>query len=251
MRIDLCYILNELDLLEIRFEILDNFVDRFIVIESTLTFSGHPNTPCFDINDSRWDRWKHKIQHYVVSDYPNDPEVYKMAENSPCTGNGEHWWMREFYIKESARKALLGIHDDDIVFISDVDEIWNPKHKYVPTGDEVLKPRQLPYLEYFNQRTSESWLGWTGTTVCRYEVIRNGIINHIRADEFTKYTVIENGGWHFNAIGGKQKKTDASMHQVANTAEDWKRREVGQRIDESELPHYLIENKARWQHYFI
>ncbi len=246
MVIDLCYILNELDVLEVRFNILNDYVDKFVVVECTETFSGVPKIPCFNKNDERWSKWRDKIVYYLVDDFPLDEQMLDMAYESPCTGAHEHYWIREFYIKESARKALLPCKDDDVVFISDCDEIWNPKLVYKPKDEEVLKPKQLPYLYYFNQRTDEDWLGWTGTTVCRYKTIKNGVINHIRTDSMTPYTVIEQGGWHFNSIGGKQRKIDASQHPIVSSKGDWDRREVNMRVDGSELPEYL---KTTWKNY--
>lgn len=247
MVIDLTYILNELDMLEIRLNILDKYVDKFIVVEFTETFSGVPKELCLNLNDERWSKWKDKIVHHVVDDFPLDNEIYDMAMNSPCTGNKEHYWVREFYLKESARKALKGLNDDDIVFISDMDEIWNPQTMLCPHDGEILKPRQLPYLYYLNQRTDEDWLGWSGTICTQYKTIKDGIINHLRTDDMTKYTVIENCGWHFNSIGGKQKKIDASQHPIVSSQGDWNRREVNMRIEEKDLPEYLLNNKPKWK----
>jgi beta-1,4-mannosyl-glycoprotein beta-1,4-N-acetylglucosaminyltransferase len=253
MRVDLSYILNELDVLEVRLNILNDYVDKFVIIESLQTFSGVAKEPCFDIESPRWSKWKDKISYHLIKQPFSDMGIYKMALQSPNTGNHEHYWVREFCIKEHARRALeaLNLSDDDIVFISDMDEIWNPALTYEPHGVEVLKPKQLPYLYYFNQRTDEDWLGWTGTTVCRYETIKNGIINHIRTDDLTPYTVIENGGWHFNSIGGKAKKIAASKHPVVSSQSDWTRREVNMRVDESDLPAYLLTNKETWKKLFL
>lgn len=245
---DVVYLLNELDLLEIRLNILNEYVDFFVIVESPLTFSGVPKDLIFKDNSNRFKKWEKKIIYFVAD--LDDIELFLIAIGSPCVGNGEHYWIREFVIKESARKALIELRDNDIVFISDMDEIWNPDIVYSPKDDEILKPKQLPYLYYFNQRSDEDWLGWSGTIVTRYETIKNGIINHLRTDELTKFTVIENGGWHFNAIGGKQQKQKASKHPVVNTDADWNRREINLRIDESHLPKYLIENKSKWTHLF-
>lgn len=238
-------------MLEIRLNILNDYVDKFIIVENTETFSGVLKPINFNKEDERWSKWKDKIIHYVVDDFPLDDEIYNMAIQSPCTGNKEHYWVREFYLKESARKALIGCNDDDIVFISDMDEIWNPDIEFKPKEDEVIKPKQLPYLYYLNQRTDEDWLGWSGTICTRYKTIKEGVINHLRTDDMTPYTVIENGGWHFNSLGGKQKKIDASQHPVVNSQSDWDRREVNMRIEEKDLPEYIINNKPKWKTLFL
>ena len=251
MVIDACYLLNELDLLEIRLNILDKYVDKFVIVEGTETFSGMEKELCFEKNKERFAKWQDKIIYHIVSDYPEDEELFEMALNSPNT-NGVEPWLTEFYFKESLRKALVGLNDDDIVFVSDIDEIWNPELTYNPKDGEVLKPKQLSYLYYVNQRTDASWLEWTGTTCCRYETIKNGIINHIRTDELTPFTVLENGGWHFCSIGGKRDKMKAWKNPDYDTfLEDvWERRLKGARIDEVDLPQYLLDNKEKWKHLF-
>ncbi len=250
MVVDVTYILNELDMLEARLTMLDKYVDRFVIIEAGETFSGVPKGLCLLKNMARFSKWKEKITYHVVSQFPQDKEIFNMAVRSPNTG-GQEIWVREFFIKEGARRALEFCKDDDVVFISDMDEIWNPTLTFDPKGSEVLKPKQLPYLYYFNQRTDENWLGWTGTTVCRYQTIKDGIINHIRTDELMPYTVLEQGGWHFNSIGGKKKKQRAAKHPLVYSQADWDRREINMRKDESELPKEILNLKTKWPHYFI
>lgn len=249
MVIDCMYFNNELDLLEIRLNILDKYVDKFVIIEANETFSGIPKPLHYLENKERFAKWQDKIVHHVVES--GDKEIEQMAWLSPNTGNGEHYWIREFYQKESAQKALTFCKDSDIVFISDVDEIWNPQSICDVVEDTVYKPKQLPYLYYFNQRTDEDWHGWTGTIFTSYKKIKNSCINHLRTDSMTQYEVIENGGWHFNSIGGKDNKRMAFMYPVYEDNEEWKRREVHLRIDEKDLPEYLIKNKEQWKKHFL
>jgi beta-1,4-mannosyl-glycoprotein beta-1,4-N-acetylglucosaminyltransferase len=249
---DVFYFLRELDLLEIRLNILDPYVDKFILIESDETFFGTEKPLFYKLNEERYSKWKHKIIHCVVKGYFDDEEIYQMAVNSPNTNYGDPEWIQEFYMKEYARRALKDCKDDDIIFISDLDEIWNPLKEFRPVGNEVIKPRQLPYIYFLNQRTDTDWTDWTGTTCCRYETIKNGIINHIRTDSLQKYTVIENGGWHFNSIGGREPKIKAWDNIGYDTfrPEVWARRELNSRIDETSLPEYIKSNKLRYEQYF-
>lgn len=248
--IDLFYFNNELDVLEIRLNILNDFVDKFVLVEAKETFSGVEKPLYYQENKERFSKWNDKIIHYVVEN--GDKDIFKQAILSQNTGNGEAYWIREFYQKESAHKALRFCEDDDIVFISDVDEIWRPKlaHLNVQFGS-IYKPVQLPYLYYLNQRTDEDWLGWTGTILARYGDIKNSCINHLRTDGMTPYTILGNSGWHFNAIGGKEKKKKAFMHPVYENESEWKRREFNMRKDESDLPEYILNNKEKWKQYLL
>lgn len=245
MIIDCMYYNGEEEVLEARLNILAPYVDKFIICEAKETFSGVPK----DLSYKPLKFAQFNIEYFVMEEYPS---LRLEALKSPNTGSGEHYWVREFIQKESARYALKDCNDDDIICISDVDEIWNPKTIYgMLVDDKVCKPKQLPYLYYFNQRTDEDWMGWTGTVVCRYKHIKNGLINHLRTDSMTKYEVIENGGWHFNAIGGKENKQKAFKHPVYYDEGVWKNREVNMRKDESDLPEYLLNNKEKWTKLFL
>lgn len=248
MIIDAFYFLNELDTLEIRLNILDPYVDKFILVEARETFSGVPKPLYYLENKERFAKWNHKIQHYIA-----EPEQFiEMAKASPNTGAGEHYWVREFAQKESLQNALRGLNDEDIVFISDVDEMWHPRlAQFNVQHGFVYKPIQLPYLYYLNQRTDEDWLGWTGTVVARYADIKNTCINHLRTDSMTPYTALARGGWHFNSLGGKDKKREAFKHPVYEDENEWRRREVNPHIDESDLPEYLLSNKEQWKSLFL
>lgn len=248
MIIDCMYFNGELDILEVRLNILNDFVDKFVIVESLITFSGKSKPLYFKENKERYSKWVDKIVYYVVQS--GDKKLEQDAWLSPNTGSGESYWREEFYQKESLQKALTFCNDNDIVFISDVDEIWKVPQK-VYEDDIIYKPKQIPYLYFFNQRTSENWLGWSGTIFTRYKNIKDNCINHLRTDSMTEYEVIENGGWHFNSIGGREQKQKAFSHPVYEDESVWKNREINLRKDDSDLPIFLIENKDKWKKHFL
>jgi hypothetical protein len=249
---DCFYLLNELDLLEIRLNILDPYVDKFVILESNETFSGVPKPLHFKENEERFKKWKDKIIYYVVDDYPNDTTLYDMAYNSPNTGDKSDFWLEEFYQKESLQKALVGLDDEDLVFISDVDEIWRPSILPIK-GDAVYRPIQLSYMYYLNNRTDLNWqVGWTGTIATKYKNIKNACINHLRTDEVTPYIPIENGGWHFCSLGGREQKIKGWANPKMDTFDwfTWEKREKGSRIEDKDLPEFLLNNKQKYAKYW-
>lgn len=248
---DCFYLNNEVDMLEMRLNILDEYVDKFVIVEATETFSGKPKELTYLKNKDLFKKWEHKIIYHVVDNYPKDLELYKLALSSPNTGDKEHYWVREFYQKESLQKALVGLNDSDIVFISDLDEVWNPKIEFTPEEGEVIKPKQLPYLYFLDQRTDEDWHGWSGTICALYKTIKEGVINHLRTDSMTDYTIIHNGGWHFNSIGGRKIKQSSFAHPVYEYETEWSRREVNLRKDDTSLPEYLLNNKDKYKKFFL
>lgn len=246
---------NELDLLEIRLNILNDYVDYFVIVESTETFSGVQKPLYYDINKERFSEFKDKIIHYVITDTPKDfndadcnQSVLKLASNSDNVTREHLCWLKEFYQKELIKNALISLHDDDICYISDVDEIWNYKLKF-DINDEIYKPKiNWCYINYLNFRTNEDWTYFTGPIVTKYSNIKNECLNHLRTIRKMKdkYVYIEDGGWHFNALGGIEKKIMDFKHPVY-TKNYMVNRAHGE-INETGLPSFIINNKERYKH---
>jgi beta-1,4-mannosyl-glycoprotein beta-1,4-N-acetylglucosaminyltransferase len=267
MVIDLFYIYDELSMLEIRLNILDPVVDKFIIVEATESFSGNPKPLCYEANKERFAKWSHKIKYYVVDDFPMDEKIYDEAQSNSNTGNKEHWWVREFYQKESARKALKGLKDTDIVFVSDIDEIWNPdKVKELTdfSAFDVIRPKQKAIYYYLNNRCSEE-NGWTGTIVTTYGHIKKNVLENLRTRHKTPTREIENGGWHFGFIvglDGHENKMKVRNHpeyklwednfmDMVKSGKDYRGRGYTYWKDDECLPQYLKDNKTKWQKLFL
>ena len=239
---DCVYFYNELDLLEIRLNILDNYVDHFVIVESRQTFCGDDKPLYYGENKERFKKWQHKIIHHVMPDYPQDQEIYQKALKSPNVGDGAENWLREFYQKEAPIRILEQVcSDDDIVFLSDLDEIWNPKIQYNIENDKVYRPIQTAYPYYLNNRSNQNIGCWTGTRVGTYKTLKKYGANHFRTEREVRGIHIPNGGWHFSWTNKEAKYKafkydDVNLRfQIVSRERTWK--------DESELPEYIIQNK--------
>lgn len=272
---------NELELLEIRLKILGPHVDYFVIFEATETFSGLKKPLTFAENRDRFREYEHQIRHYVVDDTPADEEDLRqrlrknsiseldkeIIQNALTTDNvvkGVVHWLKEFYQKEQIKKALVDLSDDDVCFISDVDEIWNPDVVIDYSKDDIFKLRQIVYSYYVNNRSNEEW---AGTLATKYKNIKNGCLNHLRTASKTRYTYVENGGWHFTNQGGAErirKKVEASygkedfnnekikskLQQRMDANKDYFGRKFKLWIDEAGLPPYLLEHREQYEHLF-
>lgn len=279
---DIFTFFNELELLELRLEMLDSVVDKFVLIECVETFSGNPKPLYYEENKSLFKKYHHKIIHHVTYDPPKsfddlrnrilDPNVDHLTKQicyQALTSNnvpaGELHWLKEFYQKENIRRPLVGLEDGDLCFVTDLDEIWNPELDYSKIEDhKIYKLKQLAYSLYLNNRSSEPW---AGTLLTRYRNIKNSCLNHLRTPSKTPYEYIENGGWHFTFMGGVDQiklKIESYGHQEYNNDEIKNSVEqnlssnkdvLGRNqfqfwIDESELPAYLINNKQKYKKFF-
>ena len=104
---------DELDILEIRLNVLDGVVDYFVLVESSRTFSGNKKPLYFSKNKQRFSKFLNKIRHIVIDDseYEEDLNI----------------WQREFDQKNAVFRGIHGCNKEDFVIVSDVDEIPDPK----------------------------------------------------------------------------------------------------------------------------
>ncbi len=249
---------GEFDVLEIRLNILNDYVDKFIIVEAPVTFSGNKKPLYFLEQEKRFEKWLPKIKYYVVD--VDDPILWEMARKSPNTeyGKGASHWLREFVIKESIKKALIGLDDEDVCFISDCDEIWNPE-TLTKIREGTYRLRQKMYVYYLNMRSSEEW---AGTLLAKYRHIKDACLNHLRTD---KHEIIENDGWHFSSVGGveelRRKLNDSYTAESNNSSEvqakladrygkeDFLGRPFNwvYTVDDSSWPQFLKDNREKYK----
>lgn len=248
---------GEYDILEIRLGILDKFVDQFIIVEARETFSGKPKPLYYLENKERYKEWWSKIKYYVVEN--GDKEIEELAVSSPNTHGASHW-KREFYQKESIKKALKHLKNDDICFIGDVDEIWSPNCLKICWRIPVVKLMLRVYPYYLNNLSDE--LFW-GTIMTTYENVKDSCLNHLRSGGSYRTTTFN--GWHFTSQGGimevRRKLDDSYTEESYNTQEtqiklnerfqdnrDYLGRNFNFSVNESSWPEWLKENRQKYAH---
>lgn len=253
---------GEFDLLEIRLNILSPFVDEFIIVEATETFSGKPKELYYEKEKELFAKWADKIQYFVANSAFYEEKYMALANGSPNTRGAEHW-KREFCQKECIKDALeeAKIADEDIVFVGDVDEIWEPWVWRNPTAIPMypMKLKLKVYSYWLNNRSSEEF---NGTLVAQYKDIKGACLNHLRSDSI-KSTLYD--GWHFTSMGGyeevKRKLSDSYTRESYWTPDvesnlqenmaqrrDFLGRDFKYWKDESEWPQYLKDNRKKYEH---
>jgi hypothetical protein len=218
---------NELDLLELRFELLNKHVDWFVLSESPKTHSGKEKLLYFKNNRERYKRFLHKI-------------IYIEADEFPLYRNS---WSYENYQRNSLVNGLKNCSDNDIILISDLDEI--PKLESLPSvvkDGEVICFLQEMYYYYINNYKENQLIWEGGTKAVTFLTIKKNLLNDKyvqynnnsfnedinKGASFTKIRLyrhlklINNGGWHLSYMGGVELisiKLSATSHQEINTNE--------------------------------
>lgn len=245
---DCCYLFDELDVLEIRLNILDPVVDRFVIVEACKGFQGDAKPFNFEKNSARFAKWQHKIIYHKIVSF-DDQGIIEKAYASPSTGGKEHYWLREFYIKESVNIPLQSCKSDDIIFVSDVDEIWNPELSVFKVEEgKVYRPVQDCYAFYVNVRSKQHIGCWTGTRFGTYSTFQKYGGNHFRCEREVQGVLLSNGGWHFSCLTQATKKWDFG-HPDDGTRFGIAKRS-GLFVDNIGLPRFLIDSRESFQHLF-
>lgn len=222
---------NELDILKLRMEIMDPYVDYFVLEESAVTFSGDPKKMIFAQNRHLFDKFSDKIRYVAV-------------EDSPMSGVTTH--ERDKYQKNQLIRALSDCKPEDIIIFSDVDEIPNPEtllqviENFDP--DKIYHLAQRMFYCFLNmEEVSGNLLSitgefpgvdrkqWLGTKICSFGSLPQEGIVYLREVSPTdpRSVRVADGGWHFGYMGGDGErdvakrigvKVQAAAHQEYNSS---------------------------------
>jgi beta-1,4-mannosyl-glycoprotein beta-1,4-N-acetylglucosaminyltransferase len=208
---------NELDLLFYRLSILNEYVDYFIIVESTHTFAGKEKPLFYYENKKMFEPFNDKIIHIIIDDF-----TYKYPN---INYNDNQQWKNEDYqrncIKKGIDKIWNELNDNDIILTSDIDEIPNPiilmkaKNNSLLFEHDRLNRLALDmycYNLYCRVGEGSNWHGIKLMTANAYKSI-NLTFQQMRTFEWTNHVfIIENGGWHLSYFGD----VDFIINKISN-----------------------------------
>lgn len=224
---------NELELLEMRLNILNDVVDYFVLTESPFTVSGNEKPLYYQENKDKFSRWNDKIIHNITEEIPNDfnhmleKTKFHVAYNdldpygTPFI-NLPIRFQRALYNRNASAFGIekAGANDEDMIITSDADEIINP---YV-----------LENLDWFDLNNHYTTLcrafyyklnflyqeDWMGSRICTWNHLKSITVDQLRQDHKNSYK-IEQGGWHFSFLGNAEnfKLKLASYEHTENNTE--------------------------------
>ena len=267
---DCCMYFDEDLVLDLRLNILNNFVDTFIIAEATKDHAGRDKKLNFNINN--FSKFKDKITYIIVDDLPMNIKSYK-----------KDWsvhHLRDQHQRNALYRGYKDCNSDDLIMISDIDEIPNPnkikefqvKNKY---GSFVQKNFQSK-INLLN--ASEK--SWMGTKIIQKKYLKSPQwLRNIKTSKpaFWKFykprqpQLIHEGGWHFSFLKepkGISKKIQSYSHSEYNRPEftDEKKIEerIKQRVDifdrdfkyekvdlDDKFPKYILENLIKYKDWII
>jgi beta-1,4-mannosyl-glycoprotein beta-1,4-N-acetylglucosaminyltransferase len=223
---DCCMFYDENLVIDIRLNILNKHVDEFIIVESKFTHSGEKRNLLFDIN--KFSKFKDKINYIILENEPDNLEIVydndtEHSKNSKYIMNA---LKRENYQRNGITKGLIKAKSDDLILISDVDEIPNLSNLDLNNiNNEIILFKQNFYYYKFNLKLED--MPWLGTKACKYKNLKSPQwLRNVKDKKYPfwrldvlfsdkKYSnikFIEDGGWHFSNM-----KTAAEIEKKMRT----------------------------------
>jgi len=202
---------SEKMMMNIRFNILNEHVHKFIVVESSFSHSGEKKKFNFDVND--YPKFKDKIIYLKINNEPLDLYNNKEQLKNPI-------YKRLNSIKRIEQsydymmKGILDAHDNDLIMISDNDEIPNlNSSQFKNSNKNFIIFKQL--LFYYKFNLFHELMPWFGSKACKKKNLKS--FSHLRNLKNKKYPfwridtlfsktkninlkIINDGGWHFTNI---------------------------------------------------
>ena len=227
MKIYDCFMFYDEDLIaDLRFNILNQYINEFVVVESKYTHSGEKRELLFNINN--YPNFKNKINYIVLENEPDTLEkVYdddtEDKKNSKYIMNA---LKRENYHRNEISKGLIKASPEDLIIISDVDEIPNlSKLDINKINNEIILFKQNFYYYKLNLKLED--MPWYGTKACKFKILKSPQwLRNIKDKKYPFWRVdvlfsdkkysnikyIDNGGWHFSNM-----KTPADIEKKMKT----------------------------------
>lgn len=271
---------NELDLLEMRLNILKDVVDKFVLAEATVTHTGQPKPLYYEENKSRFAKFADRIIHIVVDDFPDPPDGYTLRQAS---------WMRENWQRNALSRGLVDAKPGDEILISDVDEIPSPEAVNRALNSHGIVQFNQLFLNFYVNYVNYIRPYWPGTKALRYSEFTNEntyskfmpteyvdeLVNKIPTLTKVRFlsadTTINHAGWHFSYLGGAEAvlnkaKSIAHVEYVTDKTDSLESVKVmidsgidvtgcGYRFFavklDSRFPVYLRNNQKRFSHLLL
>lgn len=200
---------NELKMLQFRLEELYESVDYFVLVESTKGFTGLDKMLVFKENSHLFERFKKKIIHIIVSDLQSEVDP----------------WINEIHQRNQIGRGLLEARPNDLIFISDVDEIPDKKsfkriNCRIEQFDMIVLMQDMYYYNlnnYVSRWNAARALSYG--SFCKFDQDAH----EIRMMNLKKVNACwePKGGWHFSYFGGVEmilEKINNFSHQEFNNS---------------------------------
>ena len=175
-------------LLDLRLNVLNEHVDHFVIVEGNKTWQNNPKKLRFNFDNFK--KFKDKIIYIPVEDLPD----------------GDNPYNRENYQRNAISRGLIKAVYEDVVIISDLDEIPNPKK--IKSFKKKMKYAVFNQMHFYYKLNLQSQINpyWKGSRICIKKYLKSPQwLRDLkfkkrpfwRIDKMRLNNIIDDGGWHF------------------------------------------------------
>ena len=219
MIVDAFLYFNEKELAELRIKYLDKIVDFFVVVESNITHQGKSKSWNFEkLLESDLRDYKHKIKYYKlqldVNNLPNQDSWIVAGVKGGVS------WKIENIQRNYIQEAFKNFSSEDIIIISDVDEIPSKTIiQFIKNCDfNKIAPIALEQFLFHLNCNFVKVESWRGSIISTVEICKRHTMQHLRNNR-NKISHFIRSGWSFSSFGGVEKvreKFEAFAHKEYN-----------------------------------
>jgi beta-1,4-mannosyl-glycoprotein beta-1,4-N-acetylglucosaminyltransferase len=240
-------------LLDLRLNILDQYVSKFVICEATYNHNGEKKKLNFDINNFL--KFKSKIDYIVLDEKPKNLRKIDQKDNNKLIESKtlDNALIRENFQRNFTFKKLMESGDNDLILINDLDEIPNLKDFKYQKKITIFKQKML----YFKFNLMYPNILWSGSKICKKKYFINPQwLRNIKTKKYPwwridilfskkKYNqiqVINNGGWHFTNI----KSPKEIHHKMKNFLHHYEYENSG--LQTQDIEKLIKEKKALYNY---
>ncbi|MDC0943062.1 hypothetical protein OAR49_00295 [Pelagibacteraceae bacterium] len=252
-----CFMYFDEDLLlDLRLNSLNKFVKKFIITEATYTHNGTKKKLNFDIN--KFKKFKDKIIYLVVNKQPEN--IMNLSADDTKEKRGEklilNGMARDYYQRENLLEGIKDAVDDDLILISDLDEIPNLTNiDLKKIGNNIVIFEQKMF--YYKLNLFYEDFIWQGTkAVKRKNFISPQWLRNIKGKKYPKWRIdtifskkkysnlifIKDGGWHFTCL----RTPEQLEKKLLNFAHHYEFEESGLKLDD--IKKLILEKRVMYDH---
>ncbi|MDC3127812.1 hypothetical protein OA498_04045 [Candidatus Pelagibacter bacterium] len=252
-----CFMYYDEDLLlDLRLNTLNKYVKKFVISEATYTHNGDKKKLKFDF--SNFQKFKDKIKYIVVDEKP--PSILELKEGEHEDKRGEklilNGMARDYYQREKLNEGIKDAEYNDLVLISDLDEIPNLENlNFSEIKNQIYVFEQKIF--YYKLNLYYDKFKWFGTKATKKKnFISPQWLRNIKAKNYPswrpdvlfskkKYAnlkFIDNGGWHFTCL----KTPEELEKKLLNFAHHYEFEASGLKIND--LKKIVSEKRVIYDH---
>jgi len=256
--------------LDIRLNTLNEHVDHFVIAEATLDHAG--NSKKLNFNIEKFSKFKNKINYIIVEDIPKNVDDFKK--------NWHPAHMRDQFQRNALERGYKDFNDEDLIMISDIDEIPNPKK----ISEFKIQNKYACFIQKNFQakinRLNITEEKWPGTKICQKKNLKSPQwLRDIKTKKRKIWQIykekepqiILDGGWHFSFLKDFnliKKKIKSFAHQEFNNEFFTDIKQIEKRINsgadiferkyeykkiniDSQFPDYILRNKIKFKEWIL